>query len=47
MLDSPEAIAKWIEDRKKRWPSNKVVVEKVRPFLSLLGLGDWTDEVLI
>lgn len=28
-LDSPEAIAKWIEDRKKRWPSNKVVEEKV------------------
>ncbi|KAM0752992.1 hypothetical protein T439DRAFT_323604 [Meredithblackwellia eburnea MCA 4105] len=27
-LDSPEAIAKWIEDRKKKWPSNKVVGEK-------------------
>lgn len=28
-LDSPEAIAKWIEDRKKRWPSIKVVEDKV------------------
>lgn len=28
-LDSPEAVARWIEERKKRWPSNKVVEEKV------------------
>ena len=28
-LDSPEAVAQWIADRKKRWPSNKVVQEKV------------------
>jgi len=28
-LDSPEAVAKWIEERKKRWPSNKVVEERV------------------
>lgn len=27
-LDTPEAVAKWIEDRKKRWPSKKVVEEK-------------------
>lgn len=31
-LDTPEAIAKWIEDRKKRWPSNKRIEEKVRNF---------------
>ncbi|KAK4699948.1 hypothetical protein P7C70_g6304, partial [Phenoliferia sp. Uapishka_3] len=29
-LDSPEAIAKWIEERKKKWPSAKVVEVKVR-----------------
>ncbi len=29
-LDTPEAIAKWIEDRKKRWPSAQRVEEKVR-----------------
>ncbi|KAL8279144.1 hypothetical protein RQP46_008400 [Phenoliferia psychrophenolica] len=27
-LDSPEAIAKWIEERKKKWPSAKVVEVK-------------------
>lgn len=27
-LDTPEAVEKWIEDRKKRWPSKKVVEEK-------------------
>ncbi|GAA5828197.1 hypothetical protein JCM11251_002631 [Rhodosporidiobolus azoricus] len=27
-LDTPEALAKWIEERKKRWPSKKVVEEK-------------------
>ncbi|GAA5950329.1 hypothetical protein JCM3765_004508 [Sporobolomyces pararoseus] len=27
-LDTPEAVAKWIADRKKRWPSKKVVEEK-------------------
>ncbi|GEM06109.1 zinc finger, CCCH-type protein [Rhodotorula toruloides] len=27
-LDTPEAVAKWIEERKKRWPSKKVVEEK-------------------
>jgi len=27
-LDTPEAVAKWISDRKKRWPSKKVVEEK-------------------
>ena len=32
-LDSPEAIAKWIADRKKRWPSNQVVEDKVRSSL--------------
>jgi len=29
-LDTPEAVARWIEERKKRWPSKKVVDEKVR-----------------
>lgn len=28
-LDTPEAIAAWLEDRKKRWPSAKRVMEKV------------------
>jgi hypothetical protein len=28
-LDSPEAIAAWLEERKKRWPSDKRVAEKV------------------
>ena len=27
-MDTPEAVAKWIADRKKRWPSKKVVEEK-------------------
>ncbi|GAA5892104.1 hypothetical protein JCM6882_005696 [Rhodosporidiobolus microsporus] len=27
-LDTPEALARWIEERKKRWPSKKVVEEK-------------------
>jgi len=27
-LDTEEAVAKWISDRKKRWPSKKVVEEK-------------------
>ncbi|GAA5856213.1 hypothetical protein JCM8547_000822 [Rhodosporidiobolus lusitaniae] len=27
-LDTPEAVARWIEERKKRWPSKKVVEEK-------------------
>ncbi|GAA6013312.1 hypothetical protein JCM11491_006350 [Sporobolomyces phaffii] len=27
-LDTPEAVAKWIADRKKRWPSKKVVEDK-------------------
>jgi hypothetical protein len=29
-LDTPEAIAKWVEDRRKRWPSAKRIEEKVR-----------------
>lgn len=33
-LDSPEAIAKWIEERKKKWPSAKVVEVKVRTYVS-------------
>ncbi|KAF8761530.1 Nuclear fragile X mental retardation-interacting protein 1 (NUFIP1) [Rhizoctonia solani] len=28
-LDSPEAIAAWLEERKRRWPSAKRVAEKV------------------
>ncbi|KAM0793692.1 hypothetical protein ACM66B_001119 [Microbotryomycetes sp. NB124-2] len=27
-LDTPEAVAQWIEERKKRWPTNKLVAEK-------------------
>ncbi|GAA5922949.1 uncharacterized protein JCM15063_003478 [Sporobolomyces koalae] len=27
-LDTPEAVAKWIADRKKRWPTRKLVEEK-------------------
>ncbi|GAA5898973.1 zinc finger CCCH domain-containing nuclear FMR1 interacting 1 family protein [Sporobolomyces salmoneus] len=27
-LDTPEAVAKWIADRKKRWPTKKLVDEK-------------------
>lgn len=38
-LDSPEAIAKWIEDRKKRWPSFKVVEEKVSYLSCFLPLS--------
>lgn len=34
-LDTPEAVARWIEERKKRWPSKKVVDEKVRRTSSL------------
>lgn len=34
-LDTPEAIAKWIEDRKKRWPSAQRVEEKVGAILGL------------
>lgn len=33
-MDSPEAIAKWIEERKKKWPSAKVVEVKVCLFPS-------------
>ncbi|KAJ1311429.1 hypothetical protein OPQ81_009918 [Rhizoctonia solani] len=29
-LDSPEAIAAWLEERKKRWPSAKRIAEKVQ-----------------
>ncbi|CAE6470593.1 unnamed protein product [Rhizoctonia solani] len=29
-LDSPEAIAAWLEERKKRWPSAKRVAEKAQ-----------------
>ncbi|CAE7225630.1 unnamed protein product [Rhizoctonia solani] len=29
-LDSPEAIASWLEERKKRWPSAKRISEKVQ-----------------
>jgi hypothetical protein len=28
-LDTPEAIAKWIEDRKKNYPTNANIARKV------------------
>ncbi|KAK4050453.1 hypothetical protein OIV83_003523 [Microbotryomycetes sp. JL201] len=27
-LDTPEAVAQWIEERKKRWPTNRLIAEK-------------------
>jgi hypothetical protein len=32
-LDTPEEIAKWVEDRRKRWPSRKRIEAKVRAFV--------------
>src|SRR5258705_13802622 len=29
-LDTPEAIAEWVVERKRRWPSLKRIQEKVR-----------------
>lgn len=36
-LENPEQIAKWVEERKKRWPSAATVAEKVRTSLSFGG----------
>lgn len=39
-LDSPEAIAKWVEERRKRWPSTRRIEEKVRVFVHPCVLND-------
>ncbi|PRQ76974.1 hypothetical protein AAT19DRAFT_12392 [Rhodotorula toruloides] len=38
-LDTPEAVAKWIEERKKRWPSKKVVEEKEKARAERIAAG--------
>ncbi|GAA6046507.1 hypothetical protein JCM3770_006183 [Rhodotorula araucariae] len=38
-LDTPEAVARWIEERKKRWPSKKVVDEKERARAERVAAG--------
>ncbi|BGP12473.1 hypothetical protein JCM10213_006960 [Rhodosporidiobolus nylandii] len=38
-LDTPEAVAKWIEERKKRWPSKKVVDEKEKARAERVAAG--------
>ncbi|KAF8605140.1 hypothetical protein BDV93DRAFT_522009 [Ceratobasidium sp. AG-I] len=38
-LDTPEAIAAWVEDRKKRWPSAKRVMEKAQSRQEALERG--------
>ncbi|GAA6022032.1 hypothetical protein JCM8202_004384 [Rhodotorula sphaerocarpa] len=38
-LDTPEAVARWIEERKKRWPSNKVVEEKEKARAQRVAAG--------
>ncbi|GAA5861362.1 hypothetical protein JCM1840_005344 [Sporobolomyces johnsonii] len=38
-LDTPEAVAKWIEDRKKRWPSKKVVEDKEKQRAERVAAG--------
>ncbi|GAA5837441.1 hypothetical protein JCM9279_005690 [Rhodotorula babjevae] len=38
-LDTPEAVARWIEERKKRWPSKKVVDEKERARAQRVAAG--------
>ncbi|GAA6020214.1 hypothetical protein JCM10207_004374 [Rhodosporidiobolus poonsookiae] len=38
-LDTPEALAKWIEERKRRWPSKKVVEEKEKARAERVAAG--------
>ncbi|GAA5861413.1 hypothetical protein JCM3774_000241 [Rhodotorula dairenensis] len=38
-LDTPEALARWIEERKKRWPSKKVVEEKEKARAERIAAG--------
>ncbi|GAA5997299.1 uncharacterized protein JCM10292_000161 [Rhodotorula paludigena] len=38
-LDTPEAVARWIEERKKRWPSKKVVDEKEKARAERVAAG--------
>ncbi|GAA5972669.1 hypothetical protein JCM11641_002966 [Rhodosporidiobolus odoratus] len=38
-LDTPEAVAKWIAERKKRWPSQKVVNEKEKARAERIAAG--------
>lgn len=37
ILDTPEKIAEWIEERKKRWPSEANIARKVGREQKLLG----------
>ncbi|CAE6425069.1 unnamed protein product [Rhizoctonia solani] len=43
-LDSPEAIATWLEERKKRWPSARRVAEKVQHRREALERGQILTE---
>ncbi|KAG8712765.1 hypothetical protein FRC09_019495, partial [Ceratobasidium sp. 395] len=43
-LDSPEAIAAWLEERKKRWPSAKRVSEKAQTRQEALERGQIITE---
>ncbi|KAG8748479.1 hypothetical protein FRC10_003612 [Ceratobasidium sp. 414] len=43
-LDSPEAIAAWLEERKKRWPSAKRVTEKAQNRQEALERGQIITE---
>ncbi|QRV76244.1 nuclear fragile X mental retardation-interacting protein [Ceratobasidium sp. AG-Ba] len=43
-LDTPEAIAAWLQERKKRWPSAKRVAEKVQSRKEALERGQMIAE---
>ncbi|KAJ3800460.1 hypothetical protein GGU11DRAFT_677127 [Lentinula aff. detonsa] len=46
ILDTPEAIDAWIEERKKRWPSSALVAEKKRKFEEASARGELSVESL-
>lgn len=46
VLNSPEAIKGWLEERKKRWPSRMLIEEKKRKFEEASVRGELSVEAL-
>ncbi|KAE9411018.1 hypothetical protein BT96DRAFT_1054001 [Gymnopus androsaceus JB14] len=46
VLNSPDAIQSWIEERKKRWPSRTLIEEKKRKFDEASARGELSVEAL-
>ncbi|KAJ4486250.1 hypothetical protein J3R30DRAFT_1474647 [Lentinula aciculospora] len=46
ILNTPDAIDAWVEERKKRWPSSTLVAEKKRKFEQAAARGELSVESL-